>query len=311
MDKVVILLCTYNGEKYIQEQLDSILKQTYCEWICYIHDDNSTDSTPKILEDYMNNYPDRFKLLNYQNTKHGASENFMSLLKFASINCSEKYYMLCDQDDSWLPEKIEKSVRAMEDDESFSGIKLVYCDQFVTNEKLKIIVDSTHKLVGKSLKDDNFTRIIFRNTAAGCCMLFNKDLLNLIAQLRDNENIVMHDWWIMLVASYVGKVFFLNEPLMLYRQHDDNTVGVDSNNWKKKAKKYLTNYETSINARKEQTARCKLQMSELRQLHQDSSRQKELNLFFEICKKNKISRCFLFLKNGYIAKNNLFLLLFV
>ena len=308
---VAILLCTYNGEKYIEAQLDSIKNQEYPYIRCYIHDDGSSDKTVSILRDYENSYPELFINLEYENTSHGAVANFMSLLNYASENCKEDYYMFSDQDDIWLPTKVSDSVKELQKYDRDSTPALVYCDQKVVDEELNILVDSTNKLVGKNLEDDQFKRIVFRNTAAGCCMCLNKALLLVASKSQDIQNIPMHDWWVMLIASYFNNAHYLDKTLMLYRQHGDNTLGVDNNDYFRKIKKYLGNFRNSISARKQQTEKCKREMLELSRIGVHSINQEELNNFISACKCNKIYRTIFCLSNGYIKMNNLFLLFFI
>ena len=108
--QVAILLATYNGERFIKDQLDSILNQTYQNFVCYIHDDGSTDRTVDILKKYVSKYPKKIKLLEYPGKK-GAVGNFLSLIDYAVEHCREQYYLFSDQDDIWLPQKIELEVK--------------------------------------------------------------------------------------------------------------------------------------------------------------------------------------------------------
>ena len=222
---VAILLCTYNGEKYIEAQLESILNQSYPNVHCYIHDDGSSDRTVSIIKDYECSYPEVFTKLDYQNMSHGAVVNFMSLINYASANCKEDYFMLSDQDDIWLPAKVSDSVKELQKYDQDNKPALVYCDQQVVDENLHVIVRSTNKLVGKSTEDDSFKRIVFRNTAAGCCMCFNKELLSIASKNQDIKNIPMHDWWVMLIAAIYNNAHYFDSTLMLYRQHGDNVIG--------------------------------------------------------------------------------------
>ena len=105
---IAVLMATYNGETYLEAQIESLLKQTYRDFIVYAHDDGSKDKTMQVLEKYVEQYPDKFRLLRYAALK-SAKKNFFSLLKKVEAD----YYMFCDQDDIWLPEKIENSFRLL------------------------------------------------------------------------------------------------------------------------------------------------------------------------------------------------------
>lgn len=308
---VGILLCSYNGEQYIKEQLDSINNQTYSNLHCYIHDDNSTDNTPIIIEKYALEFPDKFTVIKYENIEHGAVENFMSLIRYASIHCKEEYFMLSDQDDVWLKSKVAESVKELQKYDDAINPALVYCDQTVVNEQLDIIAESTNTLVRKTSNDDTFKKIIFRNTAAGCCMCFNRILLNITARNIDASSIPMHDWWIMLVAAYYNNAHYFDKNLMLYRQHSDNAMGVDNNNYSKKIIKYLTNFMPAMKHRSEQTKKCKREVTALTRMGLISTNSETLQRFNSICAERKIRRMIDFYREGYVGKNNLFLLLFV
>lgn len=308
---VAILLCTYNGEKYIEAQLESILNQSYPNVHCYIHDDGSSDRTVSIIKDYECSYPEVFTKLDYQNMSHGAVVNFMSLINYASANCKEDYFMLSDQDDIWLPAKVSDSVKELQKYDQDNKPALVYCDQQVVDENLHVIVRSTNKLVGKSTEDDSFKRIVFRNTAAGCCMCFNKELLSIASKNQDIKNIPMHDWWVMLIAAIYNNAHYFDSTLMLYRQHGDNTLGVDHNNYIKKTKKYLTNFRTSVANRKEQTRKCKEEVIAFASLNMKTPNDNEIDRFVKVCSKGKLIRCFYFTTHGYVRANNLVLTLFL
>ena len=107
-EKIAILMATYNGKDYIGEQIDSLLAQSFTNWHLYIHDDGSTDGTDKVIHQYENRYPQHISILNYP-SQGGACGNFLSMLE----NVSADYYMFCDQDDVWLPEKIERTFERM------------------------------------------------------------------------------------------------------------------------------------------------------------------------------------------------------
>ena len=129
-----ILLATYNGEKFLREQLDSLLQQTYSDWTLYIHDDGSTDSTKEIIKEYEQKY-ENITMLRYPSQK-GAKNNFMSLLERVEAN----YYLFCDQDDVWRKDKVEKEMaRMMVLEKDFPGKPvLVFSDLYVVDINLNI-----------------------------------------------------------------------------------------------------------------------------------------------------------------------------
>ena len=216
MEVVQILMSTYNGEKYLREQLNSILEQTYPSIELLIRDDGSTDGTVEILKEYSETYENvRF----YQGSNKGAIQSFLELLRESNDNA--KYYAFADQDDVWLPEKIEKAVKSLEKKQSDQP--LLYCsDLYITDENLNVIKvdDKRHR--------PSFGNALVQNICTGCTAVMNRALRDIINQSRP-ENIVMHDWWFYLAATLFGKVIYDQTPYMYYRQHGHNEWGAKKN----------------------------------------------------------------------------------
>ncbi len=215
---VDILLATYNGEKYLKSQLDSILSQSYSNFRLLISDDGSTDKTKSILEEYSKK--DNRIVLFFQNENLGIIKNFEFLLK----KVEAKYYMFSDQDDIWKENKIEKSIKTLEETES----DLVYSDLEVVDENLKVIYESYWKLKGiykKIKKYNNFKSLYLNNFVTGCTILSKKDLINKFLPLPKTSKYVLHDYWIPLILSQTGKITYIEEPLIKYRQHKNNKIG--------------------------------------------------------------------------------------
>lgn len=218
MEKVDILLATYNGEKYLKEQLDSILNQTYLNFRLLISDDCSTDNTKKILEEYRKN-DNRIELY-YQKENLGVIKNFEFLLKKVENN----YYMFADQDDIWKKNKIEKSIKKIQDE----NCDLVYSDLEVVDENLNIKYESYWKLKGfykKIKKYNNFESLYLNNFITGCTIISKKELINKVLPLPNISKYVLHDYWLALIISQYGKISYIEEPLIKYRQHKSNNIG--------------------------------------------------------------------------------------
>jgi len=218
---IEVLLATYNGETYLKEQLDSLLAQTYQDFRILIRDDDSTDSTVSLLEEYREAYPDKIILVKDGVHCGNAARNFMELTKHATA----EYVMYCDQDDFWLPQKLEVSLRDMKATEEKAGKDtpiLVYGDYKIVDENLKDAGIAIEEIqVAKHFTDMN--RILVQNYATGCLVMANRKLYKMLGEY--DPDVIMHDWWLALIASAMGIVHHFPMEVMYYRQHGDNVVG--------------------------------------------------------------------------------------
>ena len=219
---IAILMATYNGEKYLSEQIDSFLAQTSRRWHLYVHDDGSQDSTAEILNNYAARYPQQITLLDYP-SQGGALQNFMSLLEKVEAD----YYMFSDQDDVWHPTKVEKSYRAIKQQEALHPGKpvIVHSDVRVVDGNLRLLHPS-YREYGHIYPDKVtcFKQCVI-NVTLGCAMLFNHKAKE-VSLDRDWKHALMHDGWV-TTRTYAadGIVYAMPESLMEYRNHGDNTVG--------------------------------------------------------------------------------------
>ena len=218
MEKVDILLATYNGEKYLAEQIESILNQTYKDINLIISDDNSSDSSLKIIEEYAKK-DDRIKVFK-QEKNLGIVSNF----EFLISKVNSKYFMFSDQDDIWNENKVEKTLKKIQDTDS----DIIFTDLLVVDDKLNVLSNSYWELKGfknKILKFNSFEALYLNNYVTGCTMLMKREIISKVLPLPKNWKYVLHDYWIALITSQTGKVEFLNEPTIKYRQHKNNEVG--------------------------------------------------------------------------------------
>ena len=218
MEEIDILLATYNGEMYLVEQLDSILKQTYKNFYLIVSDDNSEDSTVNILEEYAKK-DDRITVFK-QEKNLGVISNFEFLLS----KVKSKYFMFSDQDDIWNEDKIEKSLKRMEETNS----DIIFTDLMVVDNKLNVLHKSYWKLKGfknKILKHNGFEALYLNNYVTGCTMIIKKDVISKVLPFPKDKKYILHDYWIALITSQSGKVDFLDESTIKYRQHNNNRVG--------------------------------------------------------------------------------------
>ena len=215
MMTIDILLATYNGEKYISQQIYSLLAQTHQNWNLYVADDGSTDHTLEIIKSIMSN-DDRLHIIDFKEPVKSAAKNFWRLLPYSKA----EYTIFCDQDDVWLDCKLTELLNVAET--SFDNIQpcLVYGDTYIYDEKLrKITSDTLYPITFNSFED-----LIFHNGGyQGSSILFNQALKN-VALTYDAKDMYIHDEIVALLAHCFGRVFHLDKPLMLYRIHDSNVI---------------------------------------------------------------------------------------
>ena len=209
MDKHIdILMATYNGEKYIKSQILSILSQQYENWRLIIHDDGSTDSTLKIIRDCML-IDRRIELIEDGIVCHDPARNFLHLLNYSD----SEYIMFCDQDDIWFDNKISSMLEQINGYNDRIPI-LAFCQAYVW------FPEESKSVVGKTIHTCpvNLRQFIFSNAGCiGCSSLFNARMRELLKLWKAKCS--MHDYILQLIAVSIGKVIYLDRPLMLYRQH--------------------------------------------------------------------------------------------
>jgi len=221
-----IVLATYNGERFLAEQIRSIQNNIGYEKLVsqlLVVDDGSTDETFSIVE-ALSQHDEKIKWLPNTSNKHGASNNF----SFGLAQTKSPYIMLSDQDDIWLPEKIEVSIDKIRQlEKEFGAVPLlVFSDKEIVDEKLQSISPSYFKL--KDIAKDWYIKLeqlCQQNVASGCTMIFNRALLTKAMPIP--EQAYMHDWWLALVANKCGKLALIDKALIKYRQHDNNSIGVN------------------------------------------------------------------------------------
>ncbi|WP_316763023.1 glycosyltransferase [Pedobacter aquatilis] len=212
-EKISVVMATYNGAKYLEKQLDSILKQSYAANELIVSDDHSTDGTQDILN--------KHKDLNvYQNKNaRGVISNF----KYAASKAnSANYLAFSDQDDIWLSEKLLLCLKALKSIETEKLPCLVYSDPIVINSKDEVISESLWSILGFNQYEHKLPTILFGNPAGGCTMLVNPELAKYISTIPND--CLMHDAWLTLVAYTFGKALVLAEPVLKYRQHETNVT---------------------------------------------------------------------------------------
>ena len=221
-----VLLAAYNGERYIARQISSILDQSWQDYILYIHDDGSTDKTAEILAEHEENYPEKIRLLHFEPTG-SACRNFFAMLEQVDAD----YYYFSDQDDFWLPDKLEttrKALLSLENGEAAVPV-LAFSDLKVADADLNVTAESYLRQTGRDPQHRDLVSILRRNSAAGCTIGINRACRDAALGIGDVSTVFMHDWWLLLTAAACGRTAYIDRPLMLYRQHGANVVGASRN----------------------------------------------------------------------------------
>jgi glycosyltransferase involved in cell wall biosynthesis len=219
---ISICMATYNGEQFLRQQLDSIFAQSNQDWQLLIRDDGSDDNTVHIIEDYAGRLPGKIRLVTDNGNRLGASLNFGKLLEYADT----EYIMFSDQDDVWLPNKIELTLNAMKAAEQVYPDKpiLIHTDLKVIDSELNTIANSMwsyQKLFPEA--GDDLSRIMAQNVVTGCTVMMNKKAKAVSIPVPDEA--IMYDWWLALNVCRHGKIIYVSIPSILYRQHSRNRVG--------------------------------------------------------------------------------------
>lgn len=219
--RVAILLTTYNGEKYLQDQLDSIAGQTYRNWKLYASDDGSTDSTLDILQRFQRQHGANQVHL-FAGPRKGFAQNFLSLIRNPDIHA--EYFAFCDQDDVWFAHKLERSVTRL-DVLPDNTNPAVYCSR-------TRLIDEVGGFIGYSpcfKRPPSFRNALVQSLAGANTMLLNQPARSLLAKIPITAPVVSHDWLCyLLVTGSGGQVIYDAEPTLDYRQHGGNLIGSNS-----------------------------------------------------------------------------------
>ncbi|MDA0687181.1 MAG: glycosyltransferase family 2 protein [Proteobacteria bacterium] len=228
--RLAILLSTWNGANFLAEQLDSLFTQTYEDFVVVVRDDGSSDNTLAVLGDYKSREPDRLQLVESESGNLGARDSFAFLVNHvlqhkAELGLESAYMLFCDQDDVWYPQKVETEWQAMlEAEQGNHAIPvLVHSDLQVVSDTLQPVAPSLARYQGLETTRNGFNQMVISNLVTGCTALINEALAR--KSLPVSANAIMHDWWLALVAAAFGKVVYLDQALIHYRQHGRNTIG--------------------------------------------------------------------------------------
>lgn len=316
---IEILLATYNGERFLPEQIESITSQSFKDYNILASDDNSSDCTFEILRSYESVLGEKIKVV--QSNTHSAKENFYNLLDMADA----EYIALCDQDDFWQSDKLEKSLKAVQRLERRYGKEtpiLVHSDLEIVDENLNSQNKKMSELTGisEAIKyakkeskylytistEKSFSRYLVENNITGNTVIINKALLDIY---KRPEVSFMHDWWLGMIAFTFGKVGYLNECLVKYRQHESNELGaknpLELRNIRKRNKQRIRENYDYMFAQVEEFLR--LYKSELgkSRLADTYYAHKYLNAFANMKSKNRISKIRDILKYSFFKSSKI------
>lgn len=252
--QVDILLASYNGEKYLNQQLNSLFAQTQSNFHLLIQDDGSQDKTMDILQTWQSKHTNKISVFQSRQ-RLGVIGNFDSLME----RTSAPYVMFCDQDDVWKPRKVELTLKEMlklEKDNTPHTPILIHTDLHVVDAHLKPLSNSYWKYAHLTPeRTGGFGQQIVQNTITGCTMMINRSLLEL-AHPIPCEKVVMHDWWLGLAAAAFGKIGAIPDQTLFYRQHGNNVLGAQKYNWRRlfqkedkyrqQAKSFLDRYQNNL-----------------------------------------------------------------
>ena len=212
--KIDILMATYNGEKYLAEQLDSIINQTYHNWNLLIRDDSSTDRTLEIIQDYQKK-DNRIKLLKDNKGNLGIVKNFEELLK----NSESEFIMFSDQDDIWIENKLDMYLKMIEKIKN-KGF-MIHSDAILFDKNKSNILKDT--FISKKAINKGLENVFFNYFVQGATILISKEIKNFI--LPFPKEVYLHDRYIHLISELFFERIFVNKALIYYRQHGDNQIG--------------------------------------------------------------------------------------
>jgi len=242
---IAVLLSTYNGEKFIKEQLDSIFSQNINNYIVIARDDGSSDNTYEIMLKYKNRYNNFILLPKSENV--GIKKSFEKVLNYALGLDDIEYLMFCDQDDVWKSNKIEITLNKIKTLEQYYGNVpiLVHTDLTVVDEKLNTISPSFWRYQHINPYKNRLNYLLVQNTVTGCTIGINKKLANCVSTFP--EEAIMHDWWLALAASAFGIIGVIEDKTVFYRQHFQNDVGAEKYGLKYIIKKFFSYDDLSKN----------------------------------------------------------------
>lgn len=298
-----ILMAVYNGEKYIKEQIESIISQTNTDWRLMIHDDGSNDKTIDIVEKYVEKYKNKIVLVSDGVKTGGAKNNFFHLMKLSNAD----YIMLADQDDIWERGKVEFAYKSIRQAEKYNGENipiLCHSDLNVVDENKKMINSSFFDMQKLDSKKNKFKDLLLQNNITGCTVIFNKVLNDLCISMP--KEAIMHDWWLGIIAAAFGNICYMDKTAIMYRQHANNTEGAKN----LKSFRYLIGKMLKVGEMKDAIDKTYVQAEKFYEIFSDKLSIEDaqvIQAYISLKKINKLERIkvikkFGFMKTGLVRK---------
>jgi glycosyltransferase involved in cell wall biosynthesis len=294
MSTIAIVMATYNGEKYVGEQIESILASTYQDMELYIYDDGSKDNTVELLKSYETQYPDMVHVIQNE-INLGHAMNFIHALTRTTTD----YIMFCDQDDVWKQHKVATTLKRMRHMEAQLGKDnplAVFTDATVVDGNLDVLNQSFFCSGHLNPCRTDLPHLLMENKLMGCTVMVNAALRKVLQSKPLPQHARYHDWWLALIAAAFGRIGYVRESTMLYRQHGSNVVG-DSGFFA-----YVSNRVSNLHKQRESLEELYRQAGEFLQLYGDAlpeEKQEILSQFASMKEKNGLERRILILRYGY------------
>lgn len=296
--KTVVLLATFNGEPYLSAQLDSLLNQTYSHFEIFISDDCSTDGTQKIIDEYVQKYPERIHDIHNSQRFGCAQNNFFNLVE----NVTADFYFFCDQDDVWCADKIQKVLKLYQSLENQNQPILIHTDLKVTDKNLNVLNDSFFEQMQLKKNITSWKGFVVQNYVTGCAMAINNSLADIYRIHKasiNKDNILMHDYFFALLAVFLGKILFIDDSEILYRQHGNNSVGAKN----VKSFSYAINKLKTNGLKNKEIVSGRNQLGEILKILKAENFDHEVVFILEeycnLVKKNKFARIRFIKTNGF------------
>lgn len=285
-DNVAFLLSVYNGAKFLEEQLNAILQQTHRNWQLYIRNDGSKDNSLEIIKDYVKKDA-RIHLLD----EHGVNLGYTKSQAFLMLHVTEPYIIFCDQDDVFLPQKTSLSLQKIKEIETSAKLPaLVHTEAIVVDSQLNPIKPT---FIGEHGKIKGLNGIILANCVSGSSMMINDSLKKIVLDSLSKIQFDLLDYHIAILSELIGVRAFIPEPLLKYRQHENNAVGTVGTRKTNQDTKYTLSLTNAFN-------QYPLFKHEYTKLNLATHIKQQLNEYFYLFEgNNRFKKLFIFLKNGY------------